>query len=78
MITIIIRGRGGFFVGFPIPRTKIPIPWDFIKKSGIKIPKKSHGIENPGISGKSQINPKDEKMSKNEKKNKKIREKFEN
>ena len=62
--------RGGFFVGFPIPRKKPQshekkIPWDFLKKSGIKIPKKSHGIENPGISGKSQKNPKDEKMSEN-------------
>ena len=29
--------RGGFFVGFPIPRKKIPIPWDFFKMSGINM-----------------------------------------
>ena len=36
---IALRSRGGFFVGFPIPQEKIPIPWDFLKKSEIKIPK---------------------------------------
>ena len=33
------------FCGIYHPTEKIPIPWDFLKKSGIKIQKKSHGIE---------------------------------
>ena len=60
-IGLSVKTRGGFFVGFPIPRKKIPIPWDFLKKSGIKSKKNPMGLKNPGISGKSQKNPKYEK-----------------
>ena len=50
-----------FFVGFPISRKKIPIPWDFLKKSGLKSQKKSHGIEKSRDFREIPKNPKYEK-----------------
>ena len=45
LIRILDTSRGGFFVGFPIPRKKIPIPWEknpmgFSQKVWDKNPKK--------------------------------------